>query len=185
MKIICINGFPKSGKNLFTSFCFEDLGSFGIEISTVDFVKDIAEECGWNGQKTAKDRKFLSDLKDLLAEWNDVPFQKVLDTIRDFWSIFRNYGIDDSEAIIFIHVREPRELQRYKNELNARTLLIRRPTVENNEQSNHADSEVLNFDYDYIIWNDGTEEDLENKANEFIINLSKEDWKSLYPEEIF
>ena len=58
-----------------------------------------------------------------------------------------------------------------------------RPSVENNEQSNHADQEVMNFNYDYIIDNDGTIEDLKKKANSFIINVLKENWNSYIKED--
>ena len=47
-------------------------------ISTVDFVKEVAKFCGWNGQKTPKDRKFLSDLKNILTQWNDIPYKDII-----------------------------------------------------------------------------------------------------------
>lgn len=184
MKIVIINGMPQSGKSTFVQFCLTILRHNGIEISTVDLVKDMALIAGWDGEKTSKNRKFLSDLKDLLTEWNDVPMRKVKNKIRKYLDMFDIYDVDSKNVVIFIHCREPKEIQRFKDELGAKTLLIRREVVENNEQSNHADSEVFNFEYDYIIYNNGILAELEEKADDFLdLIIRKEDWQSKYPEE--
>lgn len=67
--------------------------------------------------------------------------------------------------------REPGEISRFEKELGAKSVLIRRNAVEFNIQSNHADSEVLNHKYDYIIENNGTIDELKEKAKEFLKNL--------------
>ena len=64
MEIIVINGYPMSGKDEFTTYCKEILKRKTIQsynISTVDKVKEIAKLMGWDGEKTPKARKFLSD----------------------------------------------------------------------------------------------------------------------------
>lgn len=184
MKIICINGVPRSGKSTFVEYCLSALDSWGYEISTVDFVKEVAKYCGWNGEKTFKNRKFLSDLKDLLGEWDDVPFSKVKHGIlHEFLGPFHQFDIETDKAIAFVHCREPQELQRFKDELGARTLLIRRVGVEDVVQSNHADSEVFNFEYDYIVNNEGTKEELELEANNFVCKVINELWESKIEEE--
>ena len=61
----------------------------------------------------------------------------------------------------------PRTVALVKKELDAITLLIRRPG-DNSEQSNHSDADVENFEYDYVIENDGTLEELEQKAQDFL-----------------
>ena len=60
MKIVIINGFPwlMSGKDLFCDLCLNYMASRGImggKISTIDFVKRVATQVGWNGLKEAKD----------------------------------------------------------------------------------------------------------------------------------
>ena len=137
-------------------------------ISTVDFVKEIATKCGWDGTKTPENRAFLSELKDLLTRWNDVPFKKVQETATIFEAEAEQYDFSTDDVIIFIHCREPQEIAKFVKEMGAKTLLIRRPAIENEHQSNHADSEVFNYNYDYIIFNDGTFEELEQKAIEFL-----------------
>lgn len=125
----------------------------------------------------------MSDLKDILTEWDDIPVRDIKRRILEFIGPVENLGYNTDKIIFFIHTREPKELQRFKDEFGAKTLLIQRPSVENNEQSNHADKEVMNFNYDYIIDNDGTLEDLQKKADSFIINILKENWNSYIEEE--
>ena len=171
MQIIVINGLPRSGKDTFVELCQKHC-LWCLNISTVDFVKDVANFCGWDGNKDAKNRNFLSDLKDLLTEWNDVPFTKVCKKIALFEGEMKMYDFDpNKDGVVFIHCREPKEIKRFVKELNAFSLLIRRPSVEGNEQSNHADAEVFNYDYDFTIINDGTIEDLEEKAFNFLSSM--------------
>ena len=170
MKYFIINGRPRSGKDTFVNFCLEELGAFGKLISTVDFVKKIATECGWDGTKDLKNRKFLSDLKDLLTNWGDVPYKKTLQEIDMFKFDLNCWNVSD-KGMVFIMCREPKEIERFERELNAKSLLIRRASVEFEQQSNHADSEVLNHKYDYIIENNDTIDELKEKAKEFLKNL--------------
>lgn len=67
--------------------------------------------------------------------------------------------------------REPEEILRFKNKFNATTLLIKRELMENITQSNDADSNVLNFNYDYVINNNGTLLELKTKAIKFLNEL--------------
>ena len=119
-------------------------------ISTVDFVKEVATMCGWDGTKTPKNRKFLSDLKDLLTEWDDVPFNKIIDTI-DTWAYERIAEGEYDRSLVFVHCREPKEIEKLVEHYNiddediVTTLLIRREAAENIQQINHADNDVLNY----------------------------------------
>ena len=170
MKTVVVNGFPQVGKDEFVRCCLSELGAFGKLISTVDFVKKIATECGWDGTKDLKNRKFLSDLKDLLTNWGDVPYKKTLQEINMFKFDLDCWDASD-KGVVFIMCREPKEIERFERELNAKSLLIRRASVEFEQQSNHADSEVLNHKYDYIIENNGTIDELKEKAKEFLKKL--------------
>ena len=58
--------------------------------------------------------------------------------------------------------------------MGARTIIVRRNEYEQLEQSNHADRDVFNFDYDITIENNGDLKDLRDKAKDF---LKKEGWK--------
>ena len=170
MKIVVVNGFPQVGKDEFVRCCLSELGAFGKLISTVDFVKEIAARCGWDGTKTPQNRKFLSDLKDLLTNWGDVPYKKTLQEIDMFKFDLNCWNVPD-KGVVFIMCREPEEIERFERELNAKSVLIRRASVEFEQQSNHADSEVLNHKYDYIIENNSTVDELKEKAKGFLKNL--------------
>ena len=177
MKIVIINGIGGAGKDTFVSMCKDILGANRIEnISTVDFVKNIATWCGWDGTKTPENRKFLSDLKDLLTEWNDIPFKKVVEIVDACSLIAAEMGTYN-DSVIFIHCREPKEIDKLlrKFEGKATTLLIRREAAENVEQINHADNDVLNYSYDYTIYNDSTLSWLRNEAKVFLRDYLKLD----------
>lgn len=168
MRIVIVNGPPRSGKDQFVSYCLDELGEFGHSISTVDLIKDVAKYCGWNGEKTLKDRKFLSNLKDLLTEWNDVPYQSIRRDIAKIYLIAEQYGLDHNKFVIFIHCREPEEIQRFVEDYGATTILLRRPDVEGNIQSNHADTNVFNYNYDFEIQNDKGLDELRDAAKTFL-----------------
>lgn len=176
MKLVVVNGYPLSGKSLFVSYCLQHLGAYGQEISTVEFIKKIATNLGWNGEKTPHTRKFLSDLKRLLTEWDDIPWKETLKVIDDFHAKFDVYDMPTDRAVMFIHSREPEEISRFREELGAVSVLIRRASVSDNEQSNDSDANVEDINYDYVIENDGTEEELREKAHQFcemILNENK------------
>jgi dephospho-CoA kinase len=167
MEIIVVNGYPESGKDTFVNFCRDIVGeAYCKNISTVDFVKYIAAKCGWDGTKTAKNRKFLSDMKNLLTEWNDVPFQKVKKEIDFFRRDLESYGVD-KYGIVFIHCREPEEIERFEKELGAKSVFIDREESKR-EQSNHSDSRVENHSYTYKIDNNENLEHLREGAKTFI-----------------
>lgn len=133
-------------------------------ISTVDLVKGVAKFCGWNGQKTPKDRKFLSDLKDILTQWDDVPYKDIIDSYEGCKKIWKQLGYNEEKCLYFIMCREPKEIQKFVDRIGAKTLLVRREAVEEIAQSNHADKEVFNYNYDFTIVNNGTLDELKEVA---------------------
>lgn len=173
-KIIIINGQGGVGKDEFVKMCQRFKKNFIFNFSTVDLVKDIAKKLGWKGEKTPEARKFLSDLKDLLSDspWGDLPLEDIKKKIRIEEDGCEQFGIDTDRMIFFIHAREPKNIEKMVKELGAKTLLIRRAAVEQ-KWSNHADDDVFNYDYDYVIDNDGTLEDLQRSAKDFINLLFK------------
>ena len=74
----------------------------------------------------------------------------------------------EDDIAIFIDCREPEEIKKLCTALDAKSLLIRRAGAENSETSNHADAQVLNYDYDIVIENDGNLLDFTNKAFDFV-----------------
>lgn len=176
VKVVVVNGRPGCGKTTFEQICRNFCATNSVHFqgerttlvvitSTVDFVKKIAVSCGWDGTKTPENRKFLSDLKALLTSWNDLPYKEIQTEAHrlDKWGCYKNY-----DWILFVDCREPEEIQKLKERLNATTVLIRRPDVEENETSNRSDAEVFSYDYDLTIFNNSDIINLENEAKKFI-----------------
>lgn len=167
MKIYILNGKAGSGKTTFFKLIEEKCRNYVYNYSTVDLVKKVAYGCGWNGSKTPENRKFLSDLKDLLTEWDDVPYKDCLKEIKRITSLANIYDIEHDDWAIFIDCREPKEIQKFVDRLGAKTIFIDRK-IEDYNASNHADANVENFEYDIVINNNGTLEDLAAVAMNFI-----------------
>lgn len=177
MKIVVINGTGGAGKDTFVIMCKDVLGAESVfNISTVDFVKEVATMCGWDGSKTPENRKFLSDLKDLLTEWDDIPLKKVMAEAVSCSACAEILGKLDN-SILFIHCREPKEIEKLVRAFQgeATTLLIRRQEAEAVKQINHADNDVLHYAYDYTIHNDSTLSWLRNEAVVFLRDYLKLD----------
>lgn len=155
-RIIIINGTGGSGKDTFVEFVGEFAKTFNF--SSIDKVKEIATQIGWDGGKSEKDRKFLSDLKRLTTEYNDMAFRSVEDAVHLFQ--------ESDDEMMFIHIREPEEIKRAADYFNAQTLLIKRENLDN-ITSNYSDSNVDHYDYDFIIQNT-TLECLREEASCFV-----------------
>ena len=157
-QVIIINGTGGSGKDTFVEFCSEFAKVKNI--SSVDKVKEAAQILvGWNGEKDDKSRKLLVDLKQLSIKYNDYPTQYVKEQYDEFMKIDLEF--------LFIHIREKAEIEKIKALLNAKTLLIRNPRVAL-ITSNNSDGNVYDYDYDYVVENEGTLEDLKEKAKVFV-----------------
>lgn len=165
-RIFIINGSGGVGKDTFVELVSTELNDMlkkfhtVINFSSVDRVKEIAREIGWKGEKSEKDRKFLSDLKILTSEYCDMPFESMKNKVTEFIK-------DDESKFLFLHIREPEEITRAVKEFGAKTVLIIRNSVKH-IISNMADENVFNYNYDFVIDNSGTKEELNSKAKDFV-----------------
>lgn len=161
-KVFVINGSAGVGKDTFCNL----VGKFTKVriVSSVDPIKYLAKLTGWNGVKDEKSRKFLSDLKDLTTAFNDYP----MECLKTCYKEFMEWETD--EAILFIHIREPKEVLRACTEFNAKSILVINTNIKH-IASNHADSEVYDYKYDYIIDNSGSLNSLRNVASRFVYDI--------------
>ena len=169
MKIFIVNGAGGSGKTTFERMVENISEQEGYDIrvlSTIDYVKQIAKTLDWDGGKTLNDRRFLSDLKDALTRWKDVPYQKIKETLEAFDFIQR---ID----AVFIDCREPEEIARFVKDYNAITILVQRG--ESVTFGNHADDNVKNYQYDITIDNSRGLDELNQEAQIFVETWLGED----------
>lgn len=156
-KIYITNGVGGCGKDTFANFLNELIPV--MKYSSIDKVKGIARLCGWDGGKTEKDRKFLSDLKCLTTEYSEMPFED----LRYMVGVFRDKTNVD---VMLIDIREPAEIERAKKEFGAETILIVNPNIPH-IKSNMADKNVYEYEYDYKIMNNGTLEEFRETVKQF------------------
>jgi dephospho-CoA kinase len=158
-RIFIVNGMARAGKDTFADILKELVPGVG-KTSSINAVKEIAKVAGWDGGKTEKDRKFLSDLKCLLTEYDDIPFKYIIRSVSSFYTNL----IQD---VLLIDIREPDEITRAKIAFNARTILIKNNRVQN-ITSNMADAGVFNYNYDITINNNGTLEEFRENIKDFV-----------------
>lgn len=167
-KIFVINGSGGVGKDTFVELVSLEVNDIFKRFhtvwnySSVDRVKEIAREIGWNGEKTEKDRKLLSDLKLMTSKYCDMPFGSLKNKVTEFQS-------DTKAVFLFLHIREPEEIKRAAKEFSAKSILVVRNQIPH-IKSNMADRNVFNYDYDMVVDNNGTIEELRKMAKEFVAN---------------
>ena len=173
MKVIVINGHAESGKSTFVKMCSEYPDVDVYEFSMVDAAKAMARIIGWEEtNKGPRDRKFLSDLKDLMDTYNDGSFEYIKYQIENF--VLPNDI--NGKRVVFIHAREHDDIERLVNEFNAKTLVIRRKFVEDKPASNHADADWWNYKYDFAVNNNDGIEFLKKNSEDFMEFILNEDW---------
>jgi len=164
--VIIINGRSGVGKDTLIEFAEAE---FRVQnVSSIDRVKQIAQEAGWDGVKDARGRKLLIDIKQALVDYDDLPMKFMLEEVEKFFA--------SNNQILFIHIREPHEILKLKNAINSsillpslegaaptgagvvcdgvvKTLLITRDLGDNFYR--HAnDTGVLDFEYDLVFENE-------------------------------
>jgi cytidylate kinase len=172
-KVVIINGLPGSGKDTFCELCKHVITTNKKAVfnySTIDIIKNLAIDLGWEGDKTPKSRDFLARLKQLMVWWDDTPFIYITDRADRIIRSYRDMPID---VCVFVHSRESEEIDRFKEYYGNRaiTLLIKRDVEV--ESTNSSDNNVYNYQYDYVIENNGDKEQLKESAKTFIENIMK------------
>lgn len=166
VQVIVINGYPGSGKDLFTEYCklHAPANCTVFHISTVDPTKEALTLLGWNGEKTNEMRDLLSSLKVASTNLFDGPYRYVCKTVQEL----KVYA--GRKCVVFVDSREPEEIQRFVDTMGASTLYISR-TPKGQLPSNYADNAVENYKYDRYIENEGTMAELSEKAMEFLYSV--------------
>ena len=144
---IVINGRGGVGKD---TLCNLAAKHFKVRnISTITPIKELASQAGWDGRKDDRSRKFLAELKELCATYNDYPTNWAKEQYENF--------LTTDEEILFVHIREPKEIVKYvtATEGRAKTLLVRGgDRMRKSVYGNAADDGVENYYYDYYFDND-------------------------------
>lgn len=161
--VIIINGTGGVGKD---TLCELAAKQFRVEnISAIEPIKEIALKYGWNGEKDSKARKFLSDLKRVFTEYNDMPTQYLYGRYQQF--------LKSNNQILFVHIREQSEIVKFRSlvQITCTTLLVDRKLENVEGWGNASDDEVKEFSYDYCYMNDKPLNEVEDDFNRFLQQL--------------
>lgn len=182
-KIFIINGKGGSGKDTFV----ENVNKYvpTDNYSSIESIKQVAELLGWDGGKSDKDRKFLSDLKKLSSDYNDMPYTDILHYISYFLTSMYN-----EDELLFVHIREPKEIEKVRsfyenNGIYINTIYIHNNRLINKTYHNDADDNVVNYKYDYYVDNSGSIDDLDKEVREFIKSFQIRPFIRVDEEEIY
>lgn len=177
--VVIINGRPKSGKTTLNGMIADRIAEIQKNtdttiISTIDYVKEIYKRLGWDGvSKTSEDRRNLSYLKSIYINKCDGP-------LMDIVSIVAHSDDNKIDHVFLVDCREAEEIKKlafamrilgtYQN-VKCVTVYVRREEAAglSNKYGNSSDDISLNqYNYDYVVMNDGSLVELKEAANELI-----------------
>lgn len=161
-QVVIINGNGGVGKDTFIDV-LKRITFYGeVKIwnySSIDKVKEIAKMIGWDGVKDEKSRKLLSDLKVLCDDYNNMTFEAMKKKVLEF---------NNSDAsLLFLHIREPHNIEVAKKAFDAVTVLVVRDSVQK-ITSNASDEHVADYEYDFIVDNNSDINQLEREGHRFL-----------------
>ena len=157
-KVFVINGIGTSGKDTFISY-IGNCVPYVFRHSYITPVLDIARKMGWKNDKSENGRLFLAKLEVTWSEYNNKIFDDVVRIIE--------FTDPNKLSYHFIIIRRPEIIEKFKTKYpKLKTILIERSNVP--IPDNPSDKAVNNYNYDIIIKNDGTIEELYTKCNKFI-----------------
>lgn len=155
--MVIINGKGASGKDTLINFFEKENPGKVFNVSSIDPIKEIATMYGYTeDSKTEKARKFLSDLKKVFTDWNELPTKYCLDQLEKFC------GTELSE-VMFVHIREPEEIEKFKraalssskrSNIVVKTLLVTSKRCEDKSYGKSSDDNVDSYTYDFYYHND-------------------------------
>ena len=163
-RVYIVNGRPRAGKGTLIQIMKDNYPVH--HLSTVDTVKVLARQMGWNGTKTPENRQMLSDLKDFYSKNFDGPFREMTEATN-------------SHDYCVFEIREPKEIERLQKwcELNwiiCDTILVQSDKHDATSTC-HSDVNVDGFDYRYIVNNYNSLDDYEHNCKEFLKSIMDED----------
>ena len=189
-KVVIINGKPQSGKDTFCKYaqgyCDDDESANTLIISSVDPLKEMLTQLGWDGTKTDKIRDMLMDMKQLWVQNQDGPTMFLFNNILEF-----HKACTGEDNIVFVHIREPEEIKKLVNALtgfesmgiDVISLLVIREGGENTPnqpaETRRSDDEALinSYEYDVTINNDEDLIKLQELAAEFVDKLLEDEYE--------
>lgn len=158
-QIIILNGMARSGKGEFYNILSSKINCE--QYSIVDPVRAFLKSLGISeNAKSERWRKLMSDIKLLLEDYDDIPYQCTKEVVMDFLRT-------SSAKILAVDMRERQDISKITEEYGAIRVLINNRKVDI-ITSNPADANVFDIKYDYIVDNNGDLQHLEAEVDMFI-----------------
>ena len=151
--VIAINGRSGVGKDTLI-----DAAARHFKIrnaSSIDPIRNMGAISGWEVIKDDHWRKMIIKIKAALIEYNDFPTRYLVENYKDF--------LASNDEIMFVHIREPKEIKKFQKQVPCITLLITRQSADTFHHAN--DDGVTRMKYDYEFKND---KGIEQSSNDFI-----------------
>jgi len=170
MQIILISGKAQHGKDTYAKILKEKLEQYNNKVLIThyaDLVKFICEKFfNWDGQKDEKGRTILQYVGTDIVRTQKPNYW--VDFIIDILSLFKN----EWDYVLIPDCRFVNELKRYGEEWDITTVRVNRLNFESSlttEQKNHpSETELDNYDFDYVINTESGLDKLEKEVNKFI-----------------
>jgi hypothetical protein len=185
-KVVIINGTPQSGKdtlvNLATDYCNVNECANILNLSSVDPIKSVLAQFGWDGEKTDEIRDIMAGIKKLWVVAQNGPTMFLMNNILQFH--MSHVGEDN---IVFCHIREPEEINKLKSiitgmdvvGIDVTTLFIIRDNQPISSITRYSDDPIVisQYSYDNIILNNSDLVEYDYKVCNFIDKLLNEEDK--------
>lgn len=174
MKVICISGKARHGKDTLAGILKDHLESQGYRVLVAhfgDLVKYICEKYfDWDGQKDIKGRTLLQYVGTDVVRTQQPNYWT--DFVKSVLALFP----DEWDYVLIPDCRFPNEIECFKeNNFNAYLVRITRPNCDSGlteEQLNHpSETSMDNYEADCYVMNDSTLEALTRKAPEILHSL--------------
>lgn len=171
--LVLINGISGSGKDTFV----DSAPYLHINMHRSDPFKELLTGIGWDGTRDEKSRTVLKYFVDIGEKSG---FNKEALCRKLIGAELMNSNIFEPIEVFFYHVRdieiikqlkEDKELQGYANGIYS--LLIHRDSVKPTEPNEWYDVNSHIDEYDWVIHNDGTLDDLKHKNTLFFTALKE------------
>lgn len=156
-KTYIVNGLPNAGKDTFAGY----LGEFCKvrKVSVIDPVINIIHLSGLDvSKKTNTDRILMGDLKDAVDKWGDITTKYAVDQHEKF--------MDSMYDVLLIDVRNPEQIAKLCNLIEAETVLIKGGKVIDTCADDNVDN-IYSYKYCHELDNRGTLNEFKEKVYNF------------------
>lgn len=175
LRVIITNGTGGSGKDTFYYYAAaeiigrKDIHAVSNKYSYVDWTRHVLHLLNFDtDNKTPAMRTLMSDLNRAFEKYDDIPFNMCVKKIEQQERRDKQYSCD---YYLFLDVRSPEVIDRFKAKYpDILTVLVDNGTINTDTE---LDSGVYDYNYDYVVKNTGTLDDLRAEAERFVEKLVK------------